>query len=194
VEGWAGDQEADREVPRQEEGHASLRVKDIELPLGEMMKSSGAGTGNLEMIDVRMKPAGLLGQLIMLGGLAEDLYAVEVSGLDFVIQDGRIRYKDFTLLFAQSYDMKFYGSVGLDGTLDLVVSLPVRPALLQKLKVPGASEEMASALDGLRVDIPIAGTRANPRLDLAKVDIGALLKNIASPDAIGNVLKKLGGG
>lgn len=175
-------------------GHASLRVKGIELPLGEKRNTGGAGTGRLDMIDVKMKPSGLLGQLITLGGLAEDLYAVEISGLDFNIDKGRIHYKDFTLLFAKSYDMKFYGSVGLDGTLDLVVSLPVRPALLRQLKVTGPIDEYAQMLEGLRVDIPIVGTRTNPRLDLAKVDVAALLKKAVSPEGLGNVLKKLGGG
>ncbi len=159
------------------EGRVGLRLKDLMLPLGESIKTSGAGQGQLDLVNMKAQPGGLLAELLALGGLTDQqMYAVTVSGLTFLIKDGRISYEDFTLTFPNDFDLKFYGSVGLDETLDLSVSLPVRPELLARLGVKGPVAEYARVLTGSRVDIPIVGTRQKPRLDLKRVDVKSLIE------------------
>jgi hypothetical protein len=159
------------------EGKAGLQLKDLVLPLDESIKTAGAGQGQLDLADMKLQPGGLLADLLKLGGLTEErMYTVAVSGLSFLIQGGRISYKDFTLTFPNGFDLKFYGSVGFDDTLDLSISLPVRPELLARLGVKGPVVEYARVLSGLRIDIPLVGTRQKPKLDLARVDFKPLVE------------------
>ncbi|HUW84816.1 MAG TPA: hypothetical protein VMZ31_18695 [Phycisphaerae bacterium] len=159
------------------EGKAGLQLKDIVLPLDESIKTTGAGQGQLDLADMKLQPGGLLADLLALGGLTDErMYTVVVSGLSFLIKDGRISYKDFTLTFPNDFDLKFYGSVGFDETLDLSISLPVRPELLARLGAKGPVAEYARVLSGLRIDIPLVGTREKPKLDLARVDVKSLVE------------------
>lgn len=161
------------------EGRVNLRVEDVLIPLGPSVKQRGAAQGRLDLRQVQMRPSGLLGELIALGGLqAGGAYPVQIGTLTFVMQDGRIRYDNLRLTFPEKFDLIFRGSVGLDDTLDLVVSVPVRAALLDRLGVKGPTLEHAQMLGGARVDIPLVGTRAQPRLDFAKVDVQSLLKDV----------------
>lgn len=162
------------------EGKVGLAVQNVALPLGEEMKRGGAGTGRLDLKNFKVQPGGLLATLLeLMEGGGQEMYVVEVSGLNFVIKDGRIQYDDFTLAFAErQFDLKFYGSVGFDDTLDLTVSVPVRAELLKRLGVQGPVTDYARKLAGTRVDIPIVGTRQEPKLDLAKVDKDKLLKDV----------------
>ena len=160
------------------EGTALLDVQNVVLPLGEALKTAGAGRGRLDLIEMKVRPGGLLAELMALGGLDKNKdYAVKVGGVDFLLKKGRFAYDDFTLTFTDEFDLKFYGSVGLDDTLDLVVSLPVKAALLERLGVRGPVAEYARHLTGSRVDIPIIGTRLKPKLDLQRVDIKAIVEH-----------------
>lgn len=189
------------------EGKANLDVKDILVPLGESMKRSGSGTGRLDLKTVKMQPAGLIGELVRLGGMADQqLYSVRFSEVDFVIKDGRLSYDNFTMTFpvagggavsggavggpvaggssandgSADFDLKFYGSVGFDDTLDLVVSIPVRPALLEKLGVKGIPPAYAQSLKNTRIDLPLSGTREKPQLDFSKVNTTKLMAGAAA--------------
>jgi hypothetical protein len=106
--------------------------------------------------------------------------------LDFTVSGGRIHYKDFTMVFADNaFDLVFYGSVGFDDTLDLVVSVPVRESLLKALGVKGPVGEYARRLAGTRVNVPIVGTREKPKLDFAKVDTKKLLEDVIKQGLFG---------
>ncbi len=179
------------------EGDATLAVQDLVFPLGESVKRRGAGTGRLDLRTIRIQPGGLMADLIALGGFKnEEMYTVRVGALDFAIVDGRVKYDNFALIFPEDFDLRFHGSVGLDDSLDLVVSIPIRPALLKKLGVQGPVLEYAKALSKARVDVPIVGTRQNPGIDLKRVDtrklVEAALQN-APQEALGGLLDLLGG-
>lgn len=174
------------------EGKINLHATDLVMPLGSTDKSVGAGKGMLDLRQMQMQPGGFLGEMLELGGLPiRDLYPVEVGKVDFVVKDGRIHYDNFTLTFPEKFDIKFYGSVGLDDSIDLVVSLPVSPAMLSKMGVSALPVD----LTGLRIDVPMVGTRENPRLDFSKVDTKKLLQAVVKPNdptkVIGDIL---GGG
>lgn len=161
------------------DGTMSLSTQDIVFPLGQTMKTAASGKGRLDMDNVQIQPGGLLGELLALGGLAlQDYYTTTISGCDFVIADGRISYTDFTITFPQQFDLKFRGSVGFDSTLDLIVSVPIQAPLLERLGVRGPIVEYARMLAGSRVEIPIAGTRNQPKLDISKVNVDKLLENV----------------
>lgn len=177
------------------EGRASLAAQKIVLPLGESMKRQGDGVGRLDLVDFKVAPSGLMNELLVLGGQPRDVErAVLVSGLDFVIKEGRIHYKDFTMTFPPDFDVKFYGSVGLDETLDLIVSLPVKAALLERMGIKGPIVEYAELLTGSRLDIPLVGTRGEPKLDFSNVDPKPLVDRAIQGLARKQATDLLGGG
>jgi len=173
------------------EGKINLHSNDLVLPLGGTDKSVGAGKGMLDLRQMQMQPGGFLGELLELGGLPiRDLYPVEVGKVDFIVKEGRIHYDNFTLTFPDKFDVKFYGSVGLDDSIDLIVSLPVSPAMLSKMGVSALPVD----LTGLRIDVPMVGTRENPRLDFSKVDTKKLLKAVVDPNDPTKIIGGLLGG
>jgi len=104
---------------------------------------------------------------------------VQAGGVDFYLKEGRLFYENFALTFGRDFDLRFHGSVGFDDTLDLAVSVPVRPTLLERLGVAGSTGEYARRLGKARVEIPIVGTRLKPRMDLAQVDLKPLIEEAA---------------
>jgi hypothetical protein len=177
------------------DGTAYLAVNNLVFPLGDDTKATAAGGGRLELVSMRVEPAGLLGELLAMSGrVPREMVTVKVRGLDFVVQDGRISYREFSLLFPGEFDLDFFGSVGLDDTLDLSVSVPVRAGLLERMGVRGRAAQYAEKLTGSRVDIPIVGTRQRPVIDLKKVDVESLVQRAlkkSAGDSIESTLKGL---
>jgi hypothetical protein len=181
-------------------GRLDLTVHELSLPLGEAMYHGGSGLGRLDLHKFQITPSAFLITLLELGGLGQpDMYSVDVSGVDFVVQEGRISYQDLTLNFAQQqFDLKFRGSVGFDDSVDLFVSIPVQEHLLRRLNVQGPVGEYATRLAGTRIEIPITGSRENPKLDFSKVNVDSLLKdmvtdNLLNPDTLLNALGQAAG-
>ncbi len=180
------------------DGQVNLQTSDVRLPLGEAIKKSGNARGVLDLQKVKLQPGGLLGELAGLAGhTGQEPTDVTFNKVTFEVKDGRVHYDDLTLTFPSSFDLKFYGSVGFDSTLDLVVSLPVRGPVLDRLGVKGPAGGFTKELSGLRVEVPLVGTREKPQLDFAKVDKAKLLKQLVVPAAPGKegegLLKKLPG-
>jgi len=157
------------------DGHVSLSLRGVDVPLSESIKRRGAGAGRLDMRMVKMAPTGPLGELVKLGGLTTGAQPVKVGGTDFTIREGRIWYKDFAVVFADTFDLHFSGSVGFDDSLDLVVRVPIRADLLAKLGVRGVAGRVAQVLQGEYVSVPLRGTRAKPELDWKRVDVKPLV-------------------
>ncbi|HOW18513.1 MAG TPA: hypothetical protein PLC79_05710, partial [Phycisphaerae bacterium] len=178
------------------EGRVSLSLKDVALPLGEEIKRRGAGQGHLDLADLKIRPGGFSALLLELGGLGgQDMQAVTVNGVDFIMKDGRVVYQNMQMTFPNDFDLIFRGSVGFDDTMEMWVSVPVKPALLAKFGVRGPLQEYAESLAGTRIEIPIRGTRLQPQLDLSRVDIKPLVEK-AMREAVkgraGKLLDNLG--
>jgi len=178
------------------EGTVSLSLKDVTLPLSEEIKRRGAGQGHLDLANLKVRPGGFSALLLELGGLGEqEMQTVTVDGVDFVMKDGRVAYQNMRMKFPSDFDLIFRGSVGFDDTMELWVSVPVKPALLAKFGVRGAVQEYARYLTGTRIEIPIRGTRLQPKLDLSRVDIKPLVEK-AMREAVkgqaGKLLDNLG--
>jgi len=159
------------------DGEVSLLMHRGEFPLGEGFGKGGTGSGRLELQGVRLLPRGLLGRLLELANVpgAEPM-GVSFNEVDFVIADGRIEYDDFTVRIATFLDLRFRGSVGFDDRVDLAVSLPIVPSLLERLGASGPAADYARVLTGTRIELPIIGTRLKPRIDFSAVDLTGLLR------------------
>ncbi len=158
------------------EGEITMTTTDLQFPLGEAIKQAGSGSGVIDLSKIRLQPEGVMKELLRLGGLGDTAqYDVKASDLNFTVSQGRIHYKDFTLNFANMYDLKSSGSVGFDDTVDAVISVPVRAALLEKLGIKGSALDYAKALEGVRVNLRLVGTRDNLRLDYSKINAVELI-------------------
>jgi len=182
------------------EGKVSLKTWDISLPLGESIKQGGGGRGYMDLRNLKIQPTGLFRQLLLLSTLSsQEKQTVEVDGVDFVIRNGRIQYDNFVMRLSDDFDMKFYGSVGFDDTVNLVVSLPISPELLDKLGVGGPVIDYARVLNGTRIDIPIVGSRLNPVLDFVRVNVDGLIRRaiqiliLEQAGEVGDIFKIPGG-
>jgi hypothetical protein len=162
------------------QGAISLELENLVLPLSRENLTDGTGRGHLDLSELNVQPAGILEVLTQLAKLAPGLTPAKVSGVDFRIRNGRVEYEDFTVVFPERFDLRFYGSVGFDDTLDMGVSVPISFGLLERLGVRGRIVDTVRVLEGVRVRIPIAGTRLKPRLDFSKVDLGALIRRAAA--------------
>lgn len=182
------------------EGVVSLGVEGVSLPLGESMSKTGAGRGDLDMGTLRVQPGPFLSELLQLAGLpGGEPRPMEIGRVAITLKDGRLHYENLTLRFQNEAELRFRGSVGLDGALNLVVSLPVRGALLRRLGVTGPALEYVTKAENLRVDIPLAGTLEKPRLDLSQVDtrklVAEILKDrVTDPGQLNDLIRGLRGG
>jgi len=166
------------------EGNVDLGVNDLELPLATPPQG-GKGGGKLMLKNAKIEPGGVLGELVQMGVAMQtgQKITVRLEGADFEVRDGRIHYRDFALIFPPDFDLRFKGSVGLNDSLDLIVSIPICPELLARLGIKGPVVEYARMLAGTRIDVPMVGTRENPKLDFSKVDTNGLMKDIVKGGA-----------
>lgn len=174
------------------DGVAHLELEDVVLPLGPTARAEAAGRGRLELVNMKVRPDGLLAELLALGGRAADRepLAIVVRGGEFRVERNGVRYEDFTLIFPNDFDLRFKGLAGFDDTLDLVVSVPLRSELLVRLGVRGPVAEYVRLLAGTRIDLPVIGTRQQPRLDFSRVDTKALVER-ALKESTGDLLRDL---
>ena len=182
-------------------GRITLATRDLALPLGPAVKKGGSGTGRRDLSEMKVQPGGVLTTLLGLGGIPpERAQIMDVGSVDFAVRGGAIHYENFTVTFDKTFDLKFRGAVRFDDGLDMVVSVPVRSALLRRLGVRGQVDEYARMLEGARVDVPLVGTRLAPKVDLDRVDIRPLVPKAAerllsekAGNMLGDLLKGRGG-
>lgn len=158
-------------------GRVVLETDDLVLPLGPEIKRRSSGRAMLDLSNMQVVPEGVLGDLMKLTGLGRaQTYALSIQRVNLSLDNGRISYDRFVIRILD-FDWVFRGWVDFDDNVNLVVSIPLTPALLSELRIPGLPKG-ALNLDGLRVDIPLRGKRWAPTLDLKAIDSGKILKDI----------------
>ncbi|MCP4707328.1 MAG: hypothetical protein GY869_01775 [Planctomycetes bacterium] len=177
-------------------GLASLELSELEIPLSENYQNNIKARGTLSIADMQVQTEGALDAIQRLMGMQKQVtQPMKVENASFEIKNGRIYYDDFRVTIARVYDMRFYGSVGFDDSLDLKVSLPVVPAMLENLGIENPINDLAKIITGARIDIPIVGTRTKPVLDMSGVDLAPILqKTVKDPvkgiqNAVENIFK-----
>lgn len=180
------------------DGTVSLWVEGVNLPLnGQRILKEGTGRGHLDFSSVRLRPTGPMAQLMKLTGLSSDAFYdnVKFSPVDFTLNNGALNYDNFTLTIGQkdALDLRFHGSIRFDGSLLLFVSVPVKASMLSEFGFKDPTGQIAKALDGERIDIPISGTRTNSKLDLSKVNVKPLVDQAVKKLGTGALMSNLPG-
>ncbi len=158
----------------QVDGLASLEVSELFLPLSDAILERGSGSGVLDLSELTLQPLGPMALLVRMMGLSEGPQRVIPHPVQFAIERGRLAFREFRLDMGGQV-LFFDGSVGFDDSVDMVVSVPVGAELLRSLGARGAVDDWAEVLDGVRISIPIVGTRDRPQLDTASVNIRPLI-------------------
>ena len=85
--------------------------------------------------------------------------------MPITFKDGRVYHSDFTIAI-DGFTVKTSGSVGVDGSLALILEVPLNGKLASAL-VPADQPRVRDALAKQSVKIAITGTLAKPQLDPA---------------------------
>ena len=185
------------------EGRFSLNLSELAVPLAQPAGAppQGRAAGQLQVHAVRVTPGPTVAQWISLvrqiEGAARDgvqgvvapgettLVSIENQAIDFQLVDGRVYHRGLEFNVGDAV-VQSTGSVGVDETLDLVLSVPIldewidrRPTLLGRLR-------------GQSLQIPVRGTFSRPQVDnRAFTQLSGQLLQGAAAGAIESGLNKL---
>jgi hypothetical protein len=141
----------------QAEGEISLLVDGGRFPLAS--PASGELKGTLIVHTARVSATPLARELgVLLHGPAEANLNHE-SRVAFRLISGRIHHEELELAFPD-LTIRSTGSVGLDGTLNVTLEMPVPPRWL-------GTGKLSAALAKKTIRVPVTGTLDHPRLDHA---------------------------
>lgn len=182
----------------QSEGMFSLDLDATRVPLAEPKRADTAG--RLTVHSVRVVPGPLARELITLAQQVEalakrrdpaalatrppvTLLAIRDQQVNFRMIEGRVHHQNLEFQVGEVV-LRSQGSVGLDESLALTLSVPVQDAWITK-------EPLLAGLKGQVLQVPIGGTLTRPQLDQRAIAnlSGQLLQNAAG-QAIGNELNK----
>lgn len=138
------------------QGTFSIELTGCHVPLDDPAKADIAG--RLLVHDLEIGPGPLIRELALLLQVPQRLAIARSSVVTFRMVDGRIFHRDLQLVFPDM-TVQMHGSVGLDKTIALMVTMPVPE------KWVGDDRRVSAALRGQTITIPINGTLSKPRLD-----------------------------
>ncbi len=143
------------------EGVFSIELDNCRIPIDA--PGRGDLSGRLIVHDVRVGPGYLIQELAQLAGSASQVQITRQSVVPFRMVDGRIYHRDLELAFPE-VTIRMYGSVGVeDQSLAMMAEMPI-PARWQ------TNPALAAALRNQVIQIPIAGTLRQPRIDRRAFD------------------------
>jgi translocation and assembly module TamB len=141
------------------EGEISVTLDDNHIPLGDTRKASAKATVVIHKATVTAGPVvGVIAKL--LGADNATMTLANEQSVPVRVESGRVHHENLTIKLG-GYFVKTTGSVGFDGTLDMIADVPIPGGLPGFKNTPA----LAKALTGKRVNVPIRGTLAAPTLD-----------------------------
>ena len=146
----------------QAEGIISLDLAENAIPLQDPTKADVNATLTLHSATVSAGP--MITQVAQLLGVQNTSYKLaDEQKIPIRIKDGRVYHENMALSIGKS-DIKTSGSVGMDGSLQMTVEMPVPQRLLDALP-PKTPPLVRDALAKRTFKIPVGGTVGQPRLD-----------------------------
>jgi translocation and assembly module TamB len=162
----------------QAEGEFSLQFDYARMPFGD--PSKGEAQGVLRMHHAKVGPGPLVSELTGILKTATPFSVIRDNQIKFKFEKGRVYHENLELILPDNIVIRTSGSVGLDGTLDMIAEAPLPARLLGNIKLPA---EIARR----PIRLPISGTVERPRIDARGLQDA--LKG-AARDATGDLLLK----
>jgi hypothetical protein len=175
------------------EGEISISLDENHIPLGDTTRAKAKGVVTIHKATLTAGP--VIGEVAkLMGANSVTMTLAENQSVPVRVENARVYHENLTIKIG-GYFVKTTGSVGFDGTVDLVADVPI-PGGLPGLRDAPA---LAKALAGKRVNVPIRGTLGKPSLD-AKAFQAAIAKRAqdaakdVGKDLLNRELNKLFGG
>ena len=141
----------------QAEGELSFTLGDNHIPLGDFTRTAASGKLIVHRATVTAGP--VVSEIAhLLGGKTTSITLANEMTVPIKVEKGRV-YHENLMLTINGFIVKTTGSVGFDGTLQMVVEMPVPASILSH------NPQLAKALNGKSIQVPMAGTMAKPVLD-----------------------------
>jgi hypothetical protein len=99
---------------------------------------------------------------------------IKDQSIDFEVKNGQVIHRNFTLMVGD-VEVKSMGRVGLDGSMEMLLSVPIQNAWVEK-------QNYLQSLSGKSLDIPVRGTLAKPEVDWRTIT--TLTSNLAAGTAM----------
>ncbi len=176
----------------QAEGTISFELGENRIPL--VAPTKGALAGTLLIHEAEVSPGPIVAQIAeMLGSKPLKLQLTKDQRVPILFVDGRVHHKDFAIT-VDGYTVRTSGSVGVDGSLALVLEVPLNGKLAAAL-VPADQPRVREALAKQTVRVAIAGTLAKPQLDQGafRKIVGDTMRGVAkdfAKDAADDFIRK----
>jgi hypothetical protein len=182
----------------QSEGQFSLALDGLRMPLADSKKTDSAG--KLTVHSVRVVPGPMTQQWVGLAQQVEalakrrdptaltnrqpvTLLSIRDQQVNFRVVDGRVHHQNMEFQVGDII-MRTQGSVGLDETISLTLSIPIQEAWIAK-------EPLLAGLKGQSLSVPVSGTLRRPQMDQRAVaNLSSQLIQNAAGQAVGNELNK----
>lgn len=169
----------------QVEGTMSLVLEGARIPLSDVSRAQVKG--KIVLHGARFGPGPLSRELAGAFKTSPPSCAVREAEIPFHLINGRVYHRDLELTFPD-FTIRSSGSVGLDGSLALLIEMPVPVKLLGTAKV-------SPALAKQTIRLPIVGTVHEPRIDQHALQAiaGQIMRQIAADALQREVERKLKG-
>lgn len=159
------------------EGAISVQLEGGRIPLSA--PTTGEVKGKFILHTAKIGPGSVVRELSALMRVPPPTSLVKECHVPFHMVNGRVHHRDLELVFPQ-FTLKTSGSVGMDGSLALVVEMPITPEL-------AGTTKLSPALAKQTIKLPINGTVDRPRIDPAAI---AQLSAQFARDAAGDVIRQ----
>jgi hypothetical protein len=141
-------------------GVANFNCERLAIPLAGGTENDIEVIGTISISQLRLQASDLLGQILSVAGSGVRGQDITISPTRFVLQDGFLRYDDMQMVVGDN-PVNFRGAIGLDKSLDMVVTLPYTTR--------GRTARVGKEIKGRRISLPIKGSIDRPELDLGKL-------------------------
>ena len=152
-------------------GTVSADIQRAEFPIGGPAARRAVVEGHVVFRDAEFVPGPLVVDVLHLFG-RDDPQPIKLDQpVVLSIADGRVHQRGLAVPLGKLTQLELNGSVGFDRSLDLIAAVPITPAML------GNNPLLGGVVAGTRVEVPIGGTLAAPKVDkeafnLALKDLG----------------------
>jgi hypothetical protein len=175
-------------VLMQPSGKFDLRLDSFTWPFKDDRGKGATFATVTDLRDLSLEGSVLLHKILTLFGLEKETLGLRNSELSCTAQKGRVACTPVKVRVGGEADLTISGSVGLDGTLDYLLEVPLTRKLV--------SEEGYRFLQGATIGVAVRGTVESPVFDRDKTlaAVKDLLQQAASKLRQEKEMKPSGGG
>ena len=141
-------------------GEIDFSCERLAIPVGGGSGNDIEVIGTVTISQLRLSASDFLGEILSLAGIGMRGQDLVIEPTRFVLQDGLLRYDDMQVVVGDS-PVNFKGAIGLDRSLDMVVTLPYTTR--------GRTVRIGEEAEGARIKLPLKGTIDKPELDTGRL-------------------------